>query len=118
MLASDQISTLHREIAKACDISFKAKMDSHLIASTEQLNKYLQAGFDHFTKRPDDPFNFITAAFKSNPIPKDFGDHIVNAAEELFEITSVNYLFHDVPGLFAKLSFIIAACISIDCVRH
>jgi hypothetical protein len=23
-----------------------------------------------------------------------------------------------VPGLFAKLSFIIAACISIDCVRH
>lgn len=118
MLASDQVNILHREIAKACDTSFKAKMDTYLIANTEQLNKYLQAGFDHFTKKPDEPFNFVTAAFKSNPIPKDFGDHILNAAVELFEITNVVYLVDDAPGLFTKLSYIIAACISIDCVRH
>ena len=80
MLAKKQINELHMELLWACTASFKAKWEARQSCTTDELNKYLQAGFDHFAQRPTDPFNFVHASIKSDPIPQSFADHILNLA--------------------------------------
>ena len=114
MLADTQINKLHQKIIQNCDSSFKTKNDAHMLSNTDELNSYLQAGFDHFTTKEDVPFNFIEVALKNNPIPRDFGDHILGLAEHVRKVTGIR----DGPHLFQKLSFMVASCIFIDCIRQ
>ncbi|KAL9035741.1 MAG: hypothetical protein Q9214_006446 [Letrouitia sp. 1 TL-2023] len=114
MLANEQINKLHQQIIQDCDNSFKAKTDSHMLSNTDDLNTYLQAGFDHFTTKDDEPFNFIDVALKHNPIPRDFGDHILGIAAKVREVTGVK----DGPELFQKLSILVASCIFTDCIKQ
>ncbi len=72
MLADTQIDKLHHQIVQNCDASFKAKNDAHMLSSADELNTYLQAGFDHFTTKEDQPFNFVEVALKNNPTPTGF----------------------------------------------
>ncbi|KAK5360276.1 hypothetical protein LTS13_010366 [Exophiala xenobiotica] len=114
MLADAQINKLHAEILKGCDASFSSKMSAHMLSNTDELNSYLQAGFDHFTTEEDKPFNFVEVALKNNPIPRDFGDHILGLAAVVREVTEDR----DGPKLFNKLSYMVASCIFIDCIRQ
>lgn len=114
MLANEQVNKLHQQIIKDCDNSYKAKTDSHMLSNTDDLNTYLQAGFDHFTTKDDEPFNFIDVALKHNPIPRDFGDHILGIAVKVRTVTGIK----DGPELFEKLSHLVASCIFTDCIRQ
>jgi hypothetical protein len=114
MLADAQINRLHAEIVKNCDASFSSKVNAHMLSNTDELNSYLQAGFDHFTTEEDEPFNFVKVALKNNPIPRDLGDHILGLAAEVREVTGDR----DGPKLFNKLSYMVASCIFIDCIRQ
>ena len=114
MLADSQISKLHHTIVQNCDASFKMKHDAHMLSNTDELNSYLQAGFDHFTTKEDLPFNFIEVALKNNPIPRDFGDHILGMAAHVRKVTRIR----NGPELFKKFSFMVASCIFIDCIRQ
>ena len=114
MLADEQVNKLHQQIIQDCDDSFKAKTDSHMLSNTDDLNTYLQAGFDHFTTKEDEPFNFIDVALKHNPIPRDFGDHILGLAAKVRGVTGVK----DGPELFQKLGSLVASCIFTDCIKQ
>ena len=114
MLADTQIHKLHHQIVQNCDASFKAKNDAHMLSNADELNTYLQAGFDHFTTKEDQPFNFVEVALKINPIPRDFGDHILGMAAKVRQATGIG----DGPMLFQKLSSLVASCIFIDCIRQ
>lgn len=114
MLANEQVNKLHQQIVQDCDNSFKAKIDSHMLSNTDDLNTYLQAGFDHFTTKEYEPFNFIDVALKHNPIPRDFGDHILGIAAMVREVTGVK----DGPELFKKLGLLVASCIYTDCIKQ
>lgn len=114
MLADRQINMLHLEIIKNCDASFQAKNDVHMLSNADELNTYLQAGFDHFTANEDQPFNFVEVALKNNPIPRDFGDHILGMAAKVRKVTGIR----DGPELFKKLSFMVASSIFLDCIRQ
>jgi hypothetical protein len=114
MLTNNQINKLHREIVKHCDASFSAKDQAHMLSNVDELNSYLQAGFDHFTTKEDQPFNFVDVAFKNNPIPRDFGDHILGMAAKVQGVTHVR----NGPSLFKVLSFMVASCIFTDCIRQ
>ena len=114
MLADVQINKLHQRIVSDCDASFRAKNDAHMLSNADELNTYLQAGFDHFTTKEDEAFNFIEVALKNNPIPRDFGDHILGMAARIRLITGVR----DGPELFQKLSYMVASCIFIDSIRQ
>lgn len=114
MLADTQINKLHHKIVQNCDASFRAKNDAHMLSNADELNTYLQAGFDHFATKEDQPFNFVEVALKNNPIPRDFGDHILGIAAEVRKVTEIL----DGPALFKKLSFMVASCIFIDCIRQ
>ena len=114
MLANSQINKLHHEIVLHCDASFSAKDDAHMLSSVDELNTYLQAGFDHFTTKEDQPFNFVDVAFRNNPIPRDFGDHILAMAVKIRDVTRVR----DGPDLFERLSYMVASCIFTGCIRQ
>ena len=114
MLTDGQVNKLHLEIIKNCDASFKAKNDSHMLSNADELNSYLQAGFDHFATKEDQPFNFVEVALNNNPIPRDFGDHILGMAAKVWEVTGMA----NGPELFRKLSFIVSSSIFIDCIRQ
>ncbi|KAL8843022.1 MAG: hypothetical protein Q9176_002325 [Flavoplaca citrina] len=89
MLTNAQIDKLHHKIVLHCDASFSAKDDAHMLSNVEELDAYLQAGFDHFTTKEDQPFNFVDVALRNNPIPRDFGDHILAMAAKIREVTHV-----------------------------
>lgn len=114
MLTNTQVHKLHQKIEVYCDSSFNAKADAHMLSNVEELETYLQAGFDHFTSKKDEPFNFVDVALRNNPIPRDFGDHIVALAAKVRTVTNK---VTNGPGLFRDLSSIVASCIFIDCIR-
>ena len=113
MLTNTQINKLHQRIVLHCDASFSAKDDAHMLSNVEDLDAYLQAGFDHFTSKEDQPFNFVDVALRNNPIPRDFGDHILALAGKIRVVT----LGRDGPHLFRILSSMVASCIFTDCIR-
>ena len=113
MLANEQVKKLHQQIIQDCDDSFKTKNDSHMLSNTDDLNTYLQPGFDHFTTKENEPFNFIDVALKHNPIPQDFGDHILGIAVKVRKVSGVK----DGPELFKKLGLLVASCIYNDCIK-
>lgn len=113
MLTNSQINKLHHKIVLHCDASFSAKDDAHMLSDVEELDAYLQAGFDHFTTKEDQPFNFVDVALRNNPIPRDFGDHILATAAGIRRVTHVC----DGPQLFRNLSSLVASCIFTDCIR-
>ena len=113
MLTYSQINKLHHKIILHCDASFSAKDDAHMLSNVDELDTYLQAGFDHFTTKEDQPFNFVDVALRNNPIPQDFGDHILGIAATIRAVTHVG----DGPRLFNFLSSMVASCIFTDCIR-
>ena len=105
MLTNSQINKLHHRIVLHCD--------AHMLSNVEELDAYLQAGFDHFTTKEDQPFNFVDVALRNNPIPRDFGDHILAMAAIIRGVTHVR----DGSQLFRILSSMVASCIFTDCIR-
>ena len=113
MLTNTQINKLHHRIVLHCDASCSAKDDAHMLSNVEDLDAYLQAGFDHFTTKEDQPFNFVDVALRINPIPREFGDHILALARKIIVEAHVR----DGPHLFRNLSSMVASCIFTDCIR-
>lgn len=114
MKIDEQIQKLHKILHKTCLDSFKAKRRSRMLSNSEELNVYLQCAFDHFAQDLDTPFNFMDVAFKINPIPLDFGGNILKLA---VAIKNSNR-FTDPRTMFKELSFMVASCILLDCVRQ
>ncbi len=85
-----------------------------MLATSDELNQYLQAAFDHFSRNLDTPFNFLEIAFKNSPIPRDFGGNILKLAVVVQEVQETA----DGPAIFKMLSVMVASCIILDCARH
>lgn len=115
-LISQQIEKLHATIRTDCQASHEAKRRARLLTNADELNLYLQSGFDHFAAHIDVPFNFMQVSLLRNPIPKDFGGHILQLCEALNsripsrEPTTVKWMFQ-------QLSVVLASCVLLDCAR-
>lgn len=75
-LIKQQYQKLHDEIKRASENSRKARKSSGLLMSSEELEYYLEHAFDHFSKHPTAPFNFLSAALLYNPVTTTFKHHI------------------------------------------
>ncbi|KAL9049151.1 MAG: hypothetical protein Q9162_007370 [Coniocarpon cinnabarinum] len=114
MLLNEQISKLHGTIITCCNKSYETKRRARMLSTTDELNNYLQAAFDHFSTHLDQPFNFVEAALRANPIPFDFGGNILNLVRSLHNF----YPQKDGPWLFKSISSLVASCIMLDTVRR
>lgn len=113
-LMDDQVTKLHEKIVQRCKESYDTKRSARMLSSAEELDIYIQAGFDHFSSGLEKPFNFVQVAIDNNPIPDDFGGHIVQLA-----ILMLPHFPKDAQGaraLFSKLSGMVASCIFLNCV--
>jgi hypothetical protein len=115
-LISQQVEKLHATIRADCEASHEAKRRARLLTNTDELDLYLQSGFDHFAAHIDVPFNFMQVSLMRNPIPKDFGGHILQLCEALnSRIPSREPAA--VRWMFKELSVVLASCVLLDCAR-
>lgn len=112
-LIEDQIQELRRLIVTAGDDAHRAKVITRRLNDVDSLQEYLQAGFDHFAAKIDEPFDFKSVSLRSRTIAQDFGDHIINLASTVQEHTRVRGKM-----LFQGLVSLVASCILLDYVRN
>jgi hypothetical protein len=113
MKINDQIHKLHERIATNCDDAFYKRERVRMLPNVDELNEYLEAGFKHFSKRLDIPFNFVEIAVRNRPVPQNFGDHVSNLAAAMHQRLEHN----DATVIFESLSAFVAACLLLDAVR-
>lgn len=113
-LLHNQIRELRNMIRQSCAASFVTKLQARMLSTSDELNIFFQSGFDHFSKTLNAPFDFIGVSLRNNPIPDDFGGHILQLA-----LAVQMHGRHKRPKwIFDKLRYLIASSIMLDCVRH
>lgn len=115
-LINTQILQLREEIVQVCQIADYEKRYKRRLANVDELQEYLQAGFDHFANDIDAPFDFRTVSARNKLIAHDFSDHILTLARTIHESTCRERL--EPKMLFAGLCSLIASCILLDYVRN
>jgi hypothetical protein len=113
MLIDEQVEKLRNVLTARSNESFRAKRRSRMLSNSEELNIYLQCAFDHFSRDLHTPFNFMDVAFRISPIPSDFGGNILKLA-----VAMRGPEYGEPRNLFTELSFMVASCILLDCVRQ
>lgn len=113
-LMENQVTKLHKKIIQRCTESYFIKRTARMLSTSEELDVYVQAGFDHFSRRLDKPFNFVEVAIRNNPIPDDFASHIVQLANAM--LPQFPKSSQGGEELFTKLSYMVASCIFLNCV--
>lgn len=88
-----------------------------MLATSEKLQVYLQAAYDHFSRDLDTPFDFIKEALKHNPIPRDFGGNILNLALSI-QHNAQDITRDSTERIFEKMVPMISSCIMLDSVRQ
>ncbi|RPA78867.1 FabD/lysophospholipase-like protein [Ascobolus immersus RN42] len=73
-----QLLSLYGEISSLSIDAKERKTNARMALEYKELLSYLNCAFDHFTEKPDEPFNFIDCAFRKNPIPDDFSGRILS----------------------------------------
>ena len=116
MTINEQIGKLHHMIKSNCEESFRTKRRARMLTNADELNVYLQSGFDHFTTHLNVPFNFMQISLLRNPIPNDFGGHILQLCTTISS-QQPNHQPGRVAWMFEKLSVMLASCVLLDCAR-
>ncbi|KAK3115116.1 hypothetical protein LTR53_005893, partial [Teratosphaeriaceae sp. CCFEE 6253] len=116
MTINEQIGKLHSVIKSNCEESFRTKRRARMLTNADELNVYLQSGFDHFTTHLHVPFNFMQISLLRNPIPLDFGGHILQLCTTISS-QQPSRKPGQVAWMFEKLSVMLASCVLLDCAR-
>lgn len=78
MQIDEQIGKLHQVIQQKCSLSFAHKKSVRMLLNAERLQQYVNSAYDHFSRRLDEPFDFVKEALRHNPMPQDFRGHMLN----------------------------------------
>lgn len=116
MVMNEQIGKLHTVIRLNCVQSKQSKQRARMLIGADEIGTYLQSGFDHFTTHLDVPFNFMQTSLQRNPIPSDFGGHILQLCITL-NSRFMPYEVKTVRWMFEEMSVMLASCVLLDCVR-
>lgn len=113
---NEQVGKLQGIIKANCEESFRNKRRARMLTNADELNTYLQSGFDHFTSYLDIPFNFMQISLLRNPIPNDFGGHILQLCTTI-SAQQPNHQHGRIAWVFEKVSMMLASCVLLDCAR-
>lgn len=111
----EQVSQLRQSIEHCCQKACEAKRRTRMQTSAEELGRYLQSGFDHFTSHLDLPFDFMQVSLAQNPTIHDFGDHILHLCLTIQRLYGQD---HDKTRReLERMGSFVASCVMLDCVR-
>lgn len=118
-LLAKQISTLRQEIDKCCRLSYEAKHKARLLTKADELEVYLQNAFDHFSTYLDQPFDFVKISLQHKPIPENFGEHLLQLAQEIQdEGNNGNRQRLTGQYIFKKMGIVVSSSILLECMRY
>ncbi|CUS11969.1 unnamed protein product [Tuber aestivum] len=111
-IINQQYSKLRELIVQGARCSENARKLAGLLMTGEDLDYYLERGFDHFCSSKL-PFNFLQAAVRAKPVPITFSDHLLRTSITLLKQQP------DDNGkcLLGKLAPIFASSILLDVIR-
>ena len=112
----EQISQLRGAIKQCCQKSSEAKQRTRMQTDSVELGMYLQSGFDHFTSHLDLPFDFMQVSLAHNPIPHNFGDHILQLCLAIQRLCLGDQ--DRTRRLLERMGSFVASCILLDCARY
>lgn len=115
-LLDQQVGELTQHIQKVCSDARDNRKRLRVNFDTEEFQAALSMGFDHFSNRLDEPFDFVELSWKLNPIPKDFGGNILRLA--LAIKADRKMAGASGPEIFLHLGHMVASCVMLDYVRH
>jgi len=112
----NQISVLSHRIDYCCEKSHEKKRDMRMLSTSDEIGIYVQLAFDHFVKERGliRPFDFIGESLKLNPIPRDFGDHLM----QLLLTVQRAHLKGGDRAIFERLTPVLASTLILDCTRR
>ena len=117
-LIKEQVTKLYYEIVRACDVSHERKKKKRMLLSFTDLQPYLSYAFDWFSDGLDKPFDFFLAAYANNPVPVDFGDHVLKLVVNSMLANHWDIITTNIFTIFQGLSYMIGSCIMLDCARE
>lgn len=109
-----QYKNLYKVIGEGSKKAYDLRVKAGLLMTSEELDIYLRHAFHHFSKSPSKPFNFLAAAFRHNPVPSTFKDHITKAAIHLMDQLPQE----SGTKIFKLLAPLVASCILLDASRN
>ncbi|KAK3379099.1 hypothetical protein B0T24DRAFT_716735 [Lasiosphaeria ovina] len=118
MLIDDQIGKLHAVIRQKCSTSFAHKKSVRMLLNAERLQQYVNSAYDHFSRRLDEPFDFVKEALRHNPMPRDFRGHILNLMLSIYNDVDSFKDRRCGEKLLRLLSRPIASCVMLAAARE
>jgi hypothetical protein len=115
-LVDNQVMELSLQIQKRCLEARENRKRLRISFDADELQVALSEGFDHFSNRLYEPFDFVHLSCKLNPIPKDFGGNILRLA--LVIKNDPKMAGASGREIFQHLGHMVASCIMLDYVRH
>ena len=115
-LLDEQFSKLYRLINENCARSHRHKKQIRMSLNTVRLPQYIGMAFAHFSKKKDEPFNFLEASRRCAPAPRGFGGHILDLIVSLYRIEGSNS-GDWLTSILISLSPLIASCIMLAALR-
>lgn len=114
-LLDDQVKKLHQLIHRSCIGSFETKQAARMQLDSDELEVYIQSAYEHFTSEAGltEPFDFRQISLRHNPIPRDFGGHILELAVKL-QSSQPSIGGH---WVFQILCPLVASSIVLNCTR-
>ena len=111
----EQVGKLRNEIVSRCKDAHDTKKEARMLSNSDDLQIYLIAAFDHFSRKLDAPFNFVEVAFKNHPIPRNFSGNMLQLAIALKNHPDINLTG---KRMFEELGYMFASCIRLDIARQ
>jgi len=118
MQIDQQIGKLYDVIQHKCGVSFAHKKSVRMLLNAERLQQYVNSAYDHFSRRLDEPFDFVKEALRHNQMPKDFRGHILNLMLSLYHEEDHKQGGRCAAKLLEKLSRPIASCVMLAAARE
>jgi hypothetical protein len=109
-----QYQKLQIEIETATQRTRQKRIEAELLMNDNELDLYFGYAFDHFSLKPDEPFNFLNAAFHHNPVQSTFKDHITRTASYLISTYQTNSITESSSKIFNQLRRLVASSILLD----
>ncbi|KAI1266454.1 hypothetical protein F5Y18DRAFT_416320 [Xylariaceae sp. FL1019] len=118
MLMDEQAAKLSDLIKDRSAASHAKKRQMRMLATTEKLQFYLQAAYDHFTRDLNTPFDFVKEMLRHSPISRNFEGNILNLALLIKNSSAYPALYQDAEQIFRVIGPMVASCIMLDAVRQ
>ncbi|KAI0024490.1 FabD/lysophospholipase-like protein [Xylariomycetidae sp. FL0641] len=118
MLMNEQAGKLTDLVKNRCAASHAKKRQMRMLATSEKLEFYLQAAYDHFTKDLNSPFDFVQETLRHSPISRNFEGNILSLALSIRDYSIHSHLRADAEQIFRAIGPVIASCVMLDAVRQ